>query len=91
MEPIRVCFMIDDLSRAGTEMQLLGLLQHLDREVVAPTLVLLNGEQARAEGLLPTHLPTLCLGLPRLRSSRLFSAVKQLRHFWRTHRTEMFQ
>ncbi|MGL4424406.1 MAG: glycosyltransferase, partial [Gemmataceae bacterium] len=52
---------------------------------------LLNGENARVERLLPTHLPTLCLGLPRLRSSRLFSAVKQLRHFWRTHRTEMFQ
>ena len=41
---IRVCFVIDNLSLAGTEMQLLLLLKHLDRARVLPHLCLLDGE-----------------------------------------------
>ena len=37
-EPVRVCFLIDELAAAGTEMQLLALIRHLDRRRVAPFL-----------------------------------------------------
>ena len=41
-QPVRVCFMIDRLSRAGTETQLLALIRSLDRTQVEPMLVLLD-------------------------------------------------
>src|SRR5690348_17090286 len=44
--PIRVCFLIDRLTRAGTETQLLALIRALDRRRVAPALVLLDGTDA---------------------------------------------
>ncbi|MFO0930453.1 MAG: hypothetical protein U0736_26070 [Gemmataceae bacterium] len=47
--PVRVCFLIDELVRAGTETQLLALIRHLDRRRVEPSLVLLRG-QARSRG-----------------------------------------
>ena len=43
-EPVRVSFMIDRLSRAGTESQLLALIREVDRAKVLPSLVLLDGE-----------------------------------------------
>ena len=43
-DPVRVCFAIDDLSRAGTETQLLALIRTLDRSRVEPSLVLLGGK-----------------------------------------------
>ena len=43
-DPVRVCFLIDDLARAGTESQLLALIRRLDRNKVRPYLVLLRGD-----------------------------------------------
>ena len=42
-DPVRVCFMIDRLTRAGTESQLIALIRELDRTQGAPTLVLVHG------------------------------------------------
>ena len=77
---VRVCFVIDRLSRAGTESQLLLLLRQLDRTRIEPYLCLLDGFDKDSEELLPDDCPTLRLGVKRLRSAK---ALKQAWAFWR--------
>ena len=57
--------MIDDLSVAGIENQLLLLLKHLNRSRVEPFLCLLNGDKQMSH-LEPEHCPTIRLGLKAL-------------------------
>lgn len=83
--PIRVCFVIDRLSRAGTESQLLLLLKQLDRELVAPYLCLLDGDDPTTQALLPTDCPVLRLGVRRLVS---VAALHRAFYFWRFLRRE---
>src|SRR6476659_8976639 len=85
-EPVRVCFMIDRLSRAGTESQLLALIRELDRATVQPSLVLLDGEDDLSQALEPADCPVVRLGLRRLLSRSTTRAARQLRSFWREHR-----
>ncbi len=89
--PIRVSFMIDDLSRAGTESQLLALIRGLDRRHFSPSLVLLNGEGESSRTLEPADCPILRLGLKKLASVKALSAAKWLRAFWRQHRPDLAQ
>ncbi|MBN2292943.1 MAG: glycosyltransferase [Pirellulales bacterium] len=77
---IRVCFVIDNLSQAGTEMQLLLLLKHLDRERVQPYLCLLDGEEDSSRQLEPNDVPVIRLGVHSLIS--LF-AIRQAHRLWR--------
>src|SRR5215207_3311610 len=65
-DPVRVCFMIDRLTRAGTESQLLALIRELDRTKVEPTLVLLDGEDDLSRALEPSNCPVLRLGVRKL-------------------------
>ena len=65
-DPVRVCFMIDRLSRAGTESQLLALVRELDRTRVTPSLVLLDGEDDLSRALEPADCPVIRLGVRRL-------------------------
>ena len=67
-DPVRVCFMIDRLTRAGTETQLLALIRELDRTHVRPSLVLLDGEDALSLALEPADCPTVRLGVRKLAS-----------------------
>jgi glycosyltransferase involved in cell wall biosynthesis len=90
-EPIRVAFMIDDLSRAGTESQLLALVRGLDRRAFAPSLVLLNGEGEPSRSLEPADCPILRLGVTKLFSVNALSAAKRLRAFWREQRPDVAQ
>lgn len=64
--PIRVCFLIDDLARAGTESQLLALIEHLDRSRVEPMLCLLKGTSAASRALEPASCPVVRLGVRSL-------------------------
>src|SRR5947209_20568662 len=64
--PVRVCFLIDQLARAGTETQLLALIDALDRARVRPYLCLLDGQAPQSRGLEPTGCPVLRLGLRSL-------------------------
>jgi L-malate glycosyltransferase len=66
--PVRVCFLIDDLATAGTEMQLLALLQRFDRRRVQPSLCLLRGDGPMSQALEPANCPVYRLGVARLRS-----------------------
>lgn len=90
-DPVRVCFMIDRLSRAGTETQLLALVRTLDRSKVRPTLVLLDGEDDLSRALEPADCPVIRLGVRKLLSGRTVGAARQLRAFWREHKPDVLQ
>jgi glycosyltransferase involved in cell wall biosynthesis len=61
--PVRVCFLIDSLSRAGTETQLLALLHRLDRSRVEPILCLLRDRPDQPHPLEPEGCQVLRLGV----------------------------
>src|SRR5437763_14595383 len=84
--PVRVCFMIDRLSRAGTESQLLALINNLDRNRVEPTLVLLDGEDDLSRALEPANCRILRLGVRKLIGLGALRAARKLRDFWRETR-----
>ena len=90
-DPVRVCFMIDRLSRAGTETQLLALVRELDRSQVQPSLVLLDGEDDLSRALEPADCPVIRLGVRKLLSPKAVSAAGRLRAFWREHRPDVLQ
>jgi len=89
--PVRVCYLIDRLNRAGTETQLLALIRALDRRRVEPALVLLDGTDAESLALEPADCPVLRLGLRSLRAPAALTAAARLTRFWREHRTEVAQ
>jgi glycosyltransferase involved in cell wall biosynthesis len=89
--PVRVCFLIDDLSRAGTEMQLLALLQAFDRTLVEPYLVLLDGESDESRALEPSHCPVMRLGVKRLLSRRGITAGRWFARFLRRRNIDVLQ
>jgi glycosyltransferase involved in cell wall biosynthesis len=89
--PVRVCFLIDNLSRAGTESQLLALIRELDRDRVSPSLVLLDGENDMSRSLEPAGCPVQRLGGKKLVSLGAARAAKRLRAFWRETRPDVLQ
>ena len=89
--PVRVCFMIDRLSRAGTETQLLALIRSLDRSRVVPHLVLLDGASDESRSLEPDDCPILRLGLTSLFRPATLSAMIRLRRFWWQHHIDVLQ
>ena len=90
-DPVRVCFMIDRLTRAGTETQLLALIRTLDRSKVRPTLVLLDGEDDLSKALEPADCPLLRLGVRRLLGAQAVRAASRLRAFWKETRPDVLQ
>lgn len=89
--PIRVAYLIDRLSRAGTEMQLLGIIRSLDRSQVLPWLVLLDGEDDESQRLAPAECPVLRLGVRSLASLRAVRAAWRLAHWLRRNRIDVVQ
>ncbi len=89
--PVKVCYMIDRLSRAGTETQLLALIRELDRSRVQPSLVLLDGEDDLSRALEPADCPVIRLGVRRLLSLSAARAAIQLTAFWREHQPDVLQ
>jgi glycosyltransferase involved in cell wall biosynthesis len=83
--------MIDRLSRAGTETQLLALVRELDRANVRPSLVLLDGTDDLSRALEPADCPVLRLGVRKLVSPTAVGAARRLRAFWREHRPDVLQ
>jgi glycosyltransferase involved in cell wall biosynthesis len=89
--PIRVCYLIDGLTRAGTETQLLALIKSLDIRRVQPSLVLLNGDDDLSRELIPRNCPVLTLGVNSLHTARALSAGAKLARFWRRERIDLVQ
>src|SRR5439155_24084304 len=83
LKPIRVCFLIDRMTRGGTETQLLALIRAVDRARVAPALVLLDGTDAESRSLEPADCPVLRLGLRSLHRPGALAAAAKLTRFWR--------
>jgi glycosyltransferase involved in cell wall biosynthesis len=91
VRPIRVCFLIDRLTRGGTETQLLALIRALDRSRFAPALVLLDGEDDESRSLEPADCPVVRLGVRSLHRPHALAAAAKLRRFWRDHGTDVVQ
>jgi glycosyltransferase involved in cell wall biosynthesis len=89
--PVRVGFLIDRLSRAGTETQLLALIRSLDRSRVLPFLCLLDGEDELSRSLEPTDCPVLRLGVRSLFGSAAMVGAARVKHFWRRNRIDVVQ
>src|SRR5579885_3472178 len=79
--PVRVCFLIDELSRAGTETQLVALIRNLDRRQVRPYLCLLRGEKESSRALEPEGCPVLRLGVRSFRQPSLPLRAMRLARF----------
>ncbi len=90
-DAVRVCFVIDRLSRAGTEMQLLLLLRHLDRRQVHPYLCLLDGGSEASRELEPDDVPVLRLGVRRLISLHAARQAWRFRRFLKENRIDVVQ
>jgi glycosyltransferase involved in cell wall biosynthesis len=88
--PVKVSFVIDNLSRAGTETQLLALIRHLDRSAIEPTLVLLDGENELSRSLEP-DCPLIRLGVRILVGLRAAKAALRLQWFWRQYQPDITQ
>lgn len=89
--PVGVCFVIDQLGRAGTEGQLLALLRGLDRSKVRPSLCVLRGDDLKDSSFRALSCPVLELGLRRLTSLRAGPAAVRLAGFWRRQRVDVVQ
>jgi glycosyltransferase involved in cell wall biosynthesis len=89
--PVRVCYLIDRLNRAGTETQLLALIRNVNRERVQPFLCFLNGTDDLSRSLELGDCPILRLGVRRLRSPGTVSKAFELARFLRFHRIEVLQ
>src|SRR5262245_57041510 len=88
---IRLSFVIDRLTRGGTETQLLALIRSLDRARFDPSLVLLDGTDADSRELAPADCPVLRLGLTRLHRPAAVAAAARLARFWRGLRVDLVQ
>jgi glycosyltransferase involved in cell wall biosynthesis len=86
----RVSFLIDNLSRAGTENQLLALIRNLDRSIIEPSLVLLDGDNDVSRSLEP-DCPVLRLGVRKLLGLRGAKAALRLSRFWKQQRPDVAQ
>ncbi|QVL33084.1 glycosyltransferase [Telmatocola sphagniphila] len=89
--PLRVCYCIDNLAPAGTEKQLLRLLETLDREKIQPHLVLLDGYCEKSLALEPKGIPILRLGVKKLASGKAWRAAREFRGFLKSHRIDVLQ
>lgn len=91
VRPLRVCFLIDRLRRAGTESQLVALIEHLDRARVQPYLCLLDGADAESQDLEPAGCPVLRLGVRSLHRPRSLAKVWQFSRFLKRERIDILQ
>lgn len=77
-EPKKILFVIDSLARGGTELQLCGLIDRLDRRRFAPHLLTLRESDPE---LSPQDCPHLAWNVPKLISPSGVSAVWRLSRY----------
>lgn len=88
---VSVCLMIDRLSVAGTERQLLHLIDQIDQTRFQPHLCLLDGNSDASLALEPTTCPVLRLGVRRIKSLQGLRAVLKLAKYMRKHKIDIVQ
>lgn len=89
--PVRVCFVVENLIAAGTELWILRLIERLDRSLVQPLLCLTDGGSDASREMEPVDCPVLRLQLPSLKTLRLPSAMRQLKQFLKQHGVDIVQ
>lgn len=89
--PLRVCFLIDQLVRAGTEAQLLELIRRLDRTRVEPILCLLDGSRAASQELEPDFCEVHRLGVRSLLRIATYHKLRQFRDWLRREQIDLLQ
>jgi L-malate glycosyltransferase len=89
--PIRICFIIDRLGMAGTEKQLLALIQGLNRAIVKPFLCLLDGDDELSYSLEPQDCLTIRLHVHSLHKPSTIRAAWNFIHFLRTNKIDIVQ
>ncbi len=87
--PVRVCFMIDDLTRAGVETQLVKLINKLDRSKIEPCLCLLARRSEFAASLLPEDCPSHWLGVTSMRRPSVVGHAWRLARFLRREKIDV--
>ncbi len=90
-QPVRVCFVIENLLRAGTELWILRLVERLDRNRVQPLLCVVDGQSHESRQLEPLDCPILRLGLSHLKTYRTLSGASRLLRFLRHHQVDVVQ
>ena len=89
--PIRVCYVIDQLRRAGTELRLQRLIHSLRRDLVQPHLCLLKKRGEVADASCLVDCPTLELGLHSFRSRKTLPSARSFRQFLKQQRIDIVE
>ena len=89
--PLRVCFLIDNLNRAGTESQLLMLIRGLDRKRFEPYLCLLDGTCEASQTLEPDNCPIIRLGVSSFFRLSLFVKLWRFVRILRREKIDILQ
>lgn len=88
---ITVCFLIDNLSVAGTENHLLQLIHDLDRNEFEPILVLLDGENEHSKSLEPNHCEVVRLGFKSFLRPSTILLARRFSKWLRTREVDVLQ
>jgi glycosyltransferase involved in cell wall biosynthesis len=83
--------MIDSMTTAGTETQLLALIHHLDRNKIKPYLCLTSGESQGSRSLEPANCPVLRLGVQSFRHPNILKQAWRLVRFLRQQQIDILQ
>jgi glycosyltransferase involved in cell wall biosynthesis len=83
--------MIDELSVAGTETQLLALIERLDRRRVLPYLCLLRGENDVSRSLEPDCCPSVRLGINSLSRPATLLKIWRFARYLKDHEIDVLQ
>ncbi|HPF70041.1 MAG TPA: glycosyltransferase [Candidatus Krumholzibacteria bacterium] len=86
--PLRILYVIDALARGGTELQLTGLVDHLDRDLARPHLLTLRPSPPE---LTPADCPHWALDVPRLASPGGLAAIAAVARRLRRERFDVVQ
>src|SRR5439155_3542005 len=89
--PIRVCFMIDELTPAGTETQLVALIRNLNRTHVQPFLCLLRERTPESRLLEPLNCPVFHVGIRSFSRPSVVAKTWRLARFLRRERIDVLQ
>ena len=90
-EPVRVCFVVENLLPAGTELWIVRLIEQLDRSQVTPFLCLLDGQNDQSRGLEPKSCKTIRLGMTRICSRKGWRTAKLFYRFLRENQIQIVQ
>lgn len=90
-QPIRVCYLIDQLRTGGTETQLLSLIKHVDRSRVSPFLCLLDGGDRASQALEPEDCPVIRCGVRSLLRPRSLLKARRLASQLRAWKIDVLQ